>query len=140
MFTLSFNYRISYNGGDRAVVPIRLRIGQQYQDMRALIDSGSEYCLFDDEIAEIFGLDLSKLPGTPRRIGSIDGNAVQRPTHRGSLQVQVGTDALPRVIVDVVFYTNLRRNLGFEALLGTRDFFNALLVGFNHEQRLLYFG
>ena len=140
MVTLSFQYEITYDHPDWAILPIRLRVGQRHRDMRAMVDSGSAYSLFDQEIAGAFGLNIDALPRTPRPIGGLDGDHRRRPMQRGAVQIQAGPNSIANIQLDVVFFSNLMFNIGVEALLGTRDFFNSFLVGFDHRQRLLYLG
>lgn len=43
----------------RPIIPIILRVGNQLINYQALIDTGSDYCIFSIELAKILGVGLS---------------------------------------------------------------------------------
>lgn len=96
-------------------------------EVRAHLDSGAEYSLFNGWIAHTIGLDLYS--GLERIYASTTGDTVQARVHRVNLvHPELGT-----LDLNIGFSTDpIRRNL-----LG-RDFFNLIQIGFR-ERHLVYY-
>lgn len=96
-------------------------------EVRAHLDSGAEYSLFNGWIAHSIGLDLYL--SSERRYAPTKGDSVEARVHRVNL---VHPD-LGRFALDVGFSTDqIRRNL-----LG-RDFFNLVQIGFRERHSVFY--
>lgn len=53
----------------RPYVPIRILNGDKFQDLRCLVDSGADLCLFPAKIGELIGIDIER--GKEEQIGGI---------------------------------------------------------------------
>ena len=59
MYDLKFNTAHQYPGHQGVAIPIELRKGSNYVPVIAIVDTGSSFCLFANEMAEGLGLDLT---------------------------------------------------------------------------------
>lgn len=127
----SYTFPYAYRGLAQApMLQIRLASptpSQEQVDVDAFLDSGTNYSLFDGQLADAIGLDL--MAGRPRQYYSTTGAEVDARCHRVLLQRPgLGTFAL-----EVGFSTSrIARNL-----LG-RDFFSLVQIGFR-EHRLEFY-
>ena len=68
---MKFKYKL-YNGRVvRPVIPIKVKHKDLEIGYEVLVDSGADLCLFDAEIGEILGIDVSK--GTPKEVFGVGG-------------------------------------------------------------------
>ena len=59
MYDLRFRTFEKYAGDRGVVIPVELRAGSGYVPVVALVDTGSSFCLFESDMAEALGLDLT---------------------------------------------------------------------------------
>ena len=139
---------VNYSGRERPLLHVRLLVGQRSFETIALVDSGSPFTIFDEQIPLVLGINVDNLPLSPPLSG-IGGTPRRYPVQRGAIEVIASAPdrtRTNRVIVgpflaDMVFYPGLRNGLaGATGILGTRDFFTAFPIGFNYQQGLLYLG
>ena len=98
-----------------------------FVEIRAELDSGAEYSLFEGRLARLIGLDL--FDGEPFEFGLVNGVSLDARI----LPVVIRHDKLGRFNLRVRFSTSpLRRNI-----LG-RDFFDLLQVGFDEHHSEVY--
>lgn len=80
------------NGTDYGEMPllhVRLKSGKNIIDLDCLVDSGAGACVFNREIADALGIDLSKAPTTEYE--AVGGATLKARVHAVQLQV-VGFD------------------------------------------------
>lgn len=96
-------------------------------EVRAALDSGAEYSLFDGQVAQAIGLDL--ISGAQFTFVTTGGATIDARI----LPVVIRHPNLDAFKMDLRFSTGkIRRDI-----LG-RDFFNLLQVGFREHHRLVY--
>jgi hypothetical protein len=68
------------------IIPVRLFNGNKHKDVRCLLDSGADNCMFHSSVADILGLELAK--GEPRIFYGIAKQAAHGFLHTIQLQVE----------------------------------------------------
>ena len=88
---MKFDYK-RYRTGDgavieRPVIPILVRNPRTMQSVgyEALVDSGSDHCIFSSEIAEIIGIDIAS--GEREDVGGV---VAERPIYFHNVEISVG--------------------------------------------------
>src|ERR1700746_1093206 len=80
---MKFKYKRLSSGVERPIIPITVRNPSTKQSIGyfALVDSGSDICIFASEIAELIGLDVTA--GRQEMVGGVDievGGSPRRAT------------------------------------------------------------
>jgi aspartyl protease len=103
---------------ERPVIPILIRNPRSKQSVgyEALIDSGSDHCIFSSEIAEIIGIDLAT--GERDDIGGVVADE-KRPIYFHDIEISVGGNVRA---IRAAFMPDL--STSGHGLLGQRGFFN----------------
>jgi len=94
----------------------------------ALIDSGADRCLFNIEIAEKVGLDLTKSP--EELFGGIEGGGLKAKLHKVKIQI-VGMSEEIEVTAGFV------KSSGVTAILGQADFFDNFRIKFEKDHGVI---
>jgi hypothetical protein len=107
----------------RPLLDIRLSVGNKFQDVAALVDSGADRCLFHADIGRILGLDIEA--GTPYEFEGVVSGAVQIGyIHRIHLVVK----RLSGIDLNVIFADCPQVGTG---VLGQEGFFQQYRIGFD---------
>jgi aspartyl protease len=119
---MKFDYK-RYRGRDgtvieRPVIPILIRNPKTKQSVgyQALVDSGSDHCIFSSEIAEIIGIDIAA--GERDDIGGVVASA-RRPIYFHDVEISIGGNVRA---IRAAFMPDLATN--GHGLLGQRGFFD----------------
>jgi len=108
------------------LLDVRLFYRGKHDDVRCLVDSGADECLFSSSIAANLGIDLES--GEPRTYYPVGGHSFTGFIHRIELQIH-GFDE--RIEIDAGFTGNSRLSL-----LGQDSFFENYEVVFRgYEKR-----
>lgn len=94
----------------------------------ALIDSGADRCLFNIEIAEKIGLDLTKAP--EELFGGIEGGSLKAKLHKVKVQI-VGMNEEIEIIAGFI------DSDGVAAILGQDGFFDAFRIKFERDRGIV---
>ena len=112
----------------RPILPVRLFNRDKYLDFLALVDSGADYSLFNVQIAEALGIDLSDAEShSTFGIGGEGIKTVYRP-----IEMEV-KGAGERLTIQAGFIDSK----GVSALLGQYDFFDRYKVTFERAKERL---
>ena len=103
---------------ERPVIPILVRNPRTKQSVgyQALVDSGSDHCIFSSEIAELIGIDIAA--GERDDIGGVVAGA-RRPIYFHDVEISVGGNVRA---IRAAFMTDL--STSGHGLLGQRGFFD----------------
>lgn len=127
-YQLDFKIRYQYETTKLGItIPVVLSVGDLTADANSKFDPGSEFCLFQREIADRLNLDVES--GFPQRMSSI-GWTFDAYGHHLTLQF------LGLTIESMVFFAahyGLPRNL-----LGRIGCMDRMLIGLDVYQELLY--
>jgi hypothetical protein len=108
------------------LLDVRLFYRGNYDDVRCLVDSGADECLFNSSIAENLGIELEE--GEPRTYYPVGGEPFKGFIHRIELQI-LGFDERIEIEAGFTDSTNL-------SLLGQEGFFDNYEVIFRgYEKR-----
>ena len=142
---MQFNYRRfpspASSSVDRPVIPITLRNPHEALTpaigYHALVDSGSDRCIFSADVADLLGIDL-KAAKTVVYIGGVVAGERQ-PIYMHPIEIEVGDLGGPRYLTMVGFMPDFSQNgLG---LIGRIGFFNEFtFVKFKEADHLLDVG
>lgn len=120
---MKFNYK-RYGQTLRPVIPLTLKRADQKIGYEVLVDSGADLCLFDAEIGEAIGINVTK--GKPHEVMGVGGKFSIYYTHR--VQIEVGgwvhdieAGFMPSVAGRVIPY----------GLVGQKGFFDLFTVKFD---------
>ena len=108
----------------RPYIQIKLTGLKDYRIGYALIDSGADRCLFNIEIAEKIGLDLTEAP--EEIFGGIEGGKLIVKLHKIKIQI-VGMSEEIEVIAGFV------KSSGVTAILGQEGFFDRFRIKFERD-------
>lgn len=120
----------------KPIVAVRISVGTNYQDTLALVDSGADYSIFYAEFAEVLGLKLTD--GRLIRLIGLDNKQYPGYLHPIAIRLLDAPSSWSAIPAQVIFRENHPKRLG--NLLGRRDFFRALRLGFDEGKRTLYLG
>lgn len=112
----------------RPLIPIRILGPKGIWEGYALIDSGADRCLFNLEIAQDIGLDLSNT--TIQNFGGIEGGNIKAKLHKTKLQV-LGIEEKIEVIAGFV------SSNGVSAILGQEGFFDNFRIKFEKDHGII---
>lgn len=104
----------------------------------ALVDSGSDRCIFPAELAELIGIDIMANPKLVRNVGGVVANE-RRPVYFHPVEVSVGGYNGPTFRTTIGFMPDFSRS--GHGLLGRDGFFDRFtFVKFKDFARLLEIG
>jgi hypothetical protein len=119
------------------LVSVLISCNRKRQRVWALIDSGSDMCVFNLEIADLLSIDPNK--GKRYELTGLVGGSVGASGHQVNVVVSSPlnpADKLPGVDINVIFSTSLQP---VPALLGQKGFFDNFQIRFrryNNEMEL----
>jgi hypothetical protein len=125
---MKFNYKKIYKGIIRPIIPIQLEFQGRKIWYEVLVDSGADNCIFDAEIADIFGIDVES--GLKAHVVGITGKPEPYFIHR--LQLSVGDASFP-------LYAGFKRGFpkfGY-GVVGQKGFFEHFMVQFDYQQETI---
>jgi hypothetical protein len=94
--------------------------------VKAIVDSGSPYCLFRAQIGEWIGLDITR--GEEGQLGGIIGG-VREPVYFHKVCLLIENNWRIEVVAGFM------KNLGVAAILGRKGFFDSFRVTFDHSSQ-----
>lgn len=94
----------------------------------ALIDSGADRSLFNTQIAQIIGLDLTDSPS--ENFGGIEGGSIKAKLHMVSVQV-IGMNE------EVEILAGFTDSTGVSAILGQDGFFDNFRIKFEKDHGII---
>lgn len=104
----------------------------------ALVDSGSDSCVFPSELADILGIDLAAGPTAVRYVGGVVAGE-RRPVYFHPVEIEVGGLGGASFMTTVGFMPDFARS--GQGLLGRRGFFSQFtFVKFRDHDRELDIG
>lgn len=110
----------------RPIIPVAISYKNKNVDSLALIDSGADFCIFHKDIADLLGVDLSKLKRFP-----FSGINPSPTDPQGSfVEVELSVKEGKPIKTSVVFSGDISNN-GY-AILGQQGFFNKYKVCFDY--------
>ncbi len=115
----------------RPLIQIRILGPKGAWEGYALIDSGADRCLFNLEIAQDIGLDLSN--AAIQNFGGIEGGNIKAKLHKIKLQV-IGIDEKIEATAGFVNSNSV------SAILGQEDFFDKFRIKFERDHGIIEVG
>lgn len=110
----------------RPIIPVVLMYGKRLLGYQSVVDSGSDYCVFESKVAELLGIKVSK--GNKRKIRGIGGTDIKGYEHKIVFKVAGKVyDTL------AVFSTEIPEN-SF-GVLGNKGFFDHFRVNFDYRKK-----
>ncbi|HVM73819.1 MAG TPA: aspartyl protease family protein [Candidatus Paceibacterota bacterium] len=123
---MKFNYK-RYGSTLRPVIPVKLRVGKNEIGYEVLVDSGADFCIFDEEIGKAIGIDVHK--GTPQEVFGIGGKASIYYLHKVTMEV----GGWP-YIIEAGFMPAVSGRIAQYGVVGQRGFFETFIVKFDLEK------
>ena len=121
---MKFNYK-KYPGSTlRPVIPIKLKNKDAEIGYEVLVDSGADLCIFDAQIGEIIGIDVTK--GKPREVFGVGGKASIYYLHK--VTIIVGGHPYS---IEAGFMPNVAGNVIPYGIVGQKGFFDIFVVKFD---------
>jgi hypothetical protein len=114
-------YKINNHLESLPLVSVRLATNKKHVNVWGLVDSGSDFCVFNSEIASILSVDIRA--GKHFELFGFVGGSSNAWLHQVNLQLS----EFPGVNINVAFTDSLMPEL---ALLGQRGFFDNFQVRF----------
>lgn len=115
----------------RPTVPIRLQLGTRRWSVRALVDTGAPFTLFDRAAGDALGVDYSR-DGARRESHKIAGGDYLAQVERVELTIPAFGDAL-RWTTEVGFFL-LDWGMTFGGLLGQEGFLDRWVASFDYPK------
>ena len=119
---MRFKYKKYGPGILRPVIPIEIIYKDSVVPYEVLVDSGADFCIFDAEIGELLGIDITS--GEPQGVGGITGVVETYFVHDVTIKVGGRTYS-----IKAGFLSNIAP-LGY-GVLGPRGFFDIFVVKFD---------
>lgn len=119
---MKFKYKKYGPGILRPVIPIEISYQNRSVPYEVLVDSGADFCIFDAEIGELLGIDITN--GEPQEVGGITGKVETYYVHTVTMKV----GGWP-YHTKVGFLHNIAR-LGY-GVVGQKGFFDVFIVRFD---------
>lgn len=119
---MKFGYKKYGPGVLRPVIPVEISYKDRSVLYEVLVDSGSDFCIFDAEIGELLGIDVPS--GEPHTVGGITGAVETYYAHTVTLKVDGWSYA-----IKAGFLPNIAR-FGY-SVVGQRGFFDTFVVKFD---------
>lgn len=120
---MKFKYKKYGLGILRPVIPIEIIYEGRSVQYEVLVDSGADLCIFDAQIGEILGIDITS--GREQKVFGITG--VEESYYLHTVNIKVG-DWPYKIIAG--FLPNIAR-LGGYGVVGQKGFFENFVVKFN---------
>jgi hypothetical protein len=108
----------------RPFIPLTLRHNDRTVKIKALIDSGADFCMFDGELADILDIDLSKLEKI--KINGVAGTATCYVAH-----IEIGVDG--KFFPSPAIFSLEFSPDEFGGLAGQLGFFDTFTIEFNRK-------
>lgn len=122
---MNFDYKRYRHDIIRPVIPVEIQSGMTIVTYEVLIDSGADDCIFDSQIADILGLNITD--GIKRSVFGITGQEEDYYIHKITLRVgghpyniMAGFKKMP----DFMRY----------GIVGQRGFFENFIVKFDYQK------
>ncbi|OIN95460.1 hypothetical protein COS81_02235 [candidate division WWE3 bacterium CG06_land_8_20_14_3_00_42_16] len=128
MRSLTFPY-LEYRGHKTPIIPLALKIKNEWKETIAYVDSGATYSIFKVEEAERFGLNYK----TGQKEWVVVGNGSYMPIFLHCLPIKIGDEEFWATIA---FSPNL--GAGFN-LIGRKDIFTHFDVCFSDSKATVIF-
>lgn len=106
----------------RPVIPIEVQFKNRVVPYEVLVDSGADFCIFDAQIADILGINVTS--GEGRKVGGITGAAETYYVH--PVSIKVGGWSYD---IKVGFLPNIAK-MGY-GVVGQKGFFDIFVVKFD---------
>ncbi|KKT80636.1 MAG: hypothetical protein UW78_C0030G0002 [Candidatus Azambacteria bacterium GW2011_GWA1_44_9] len=119
---MKFKYKNYGQGFLRPVIPIEIIYQNLSIPCEALVDSGADFCIFDAQIGELLGINITK--GERREVWGITGVGQSYYVHL--VEIKVGGWSYK---IKVGFLPEIAK-LGY-GVLGQRGFFDIFVVKFD---------
>lgn len=119
---MKFRYKKYAPGVLRPVIPIEVSYGSRSVPHEVLVDSGTDFCIFDAQIGELLGINIEN--GVPDQVGGITGTLETYYIH--PIAIRVGGWSYN---IKAGFLPNIAR-LGY-GVVGQRGFFDMFTVKFD---------
>lgn len=87
MYSIEFKYAL-HKRRDLPLIPVGLRTGGKWRQVWAYVDSGSIYTIFDDKVAEILGITLTK----GEKVLAVVGDGSFIPIYLHNVGMRIGED------------------------------------------------
>lgn len=110
----------------KPIIPVRIRFRENSLKYAALIDSGADFCIFDAEIGEYLGIDISS--GQKEEFGGIQEH---KPSVAYFHKITLDIGGWDYPIVAGFSYDIARRGY---AVLGQKGFFDKFVVKFDFSK------
>jgi hypothetical protein len=125
---MKFNYKSFGKNRDgeqviRPIIPIKLKGGDKEFQYDVLVDSGADVCIFDSEIAELIGINVTS--GRVDTFGGVTG--VSKASYIHEVEMEVGGWPYK---AEVSFAPGISR-FG-HGIVGQKGFFEFFKVGFDY--------
>ncbi len=105
----------------RPVIPIEIKYNNLSVPYEVLVDSGADICIFNAQIADVLGINISK--GIKVQVGGMTG--FPEDTYIHTLHIKIGGRIYK---IDVGFMRMSRSSYG---VVGQKGFFNKFIVKFD---------
>lgn len=121
---MKFKYKKYGSDTLRPVIPIEVEFNNLSVPYEVLIDSGADICIFNAQIAEVLGINISK--GVKVQVGGMTG--FPEDTYIHMLQIKIGGRIYK---IDVGF---MRMSGNSYGVVGQKGFFDKFIVKFDLEK------
>ena len=120
---MKFRYKKCGPGILRPVIPIEITYKDTSVQYEVLVDSGADVCIFDAQIGELLGINITK--GEKYSVSGITGKS--EPYYVHTVKIKVG--GWPFSIA-AGFFPNISKISGY-GVVGQRGFFDIFTVKFD---------
>jgi len=124
---MKFRYK-KFGAGEsshlRPVIPIKIKSDTESIDYEVLVDSGADLCIFDAEIGELLGLNITK--GKPNEVFGVGGKASIYYLHK--IIIEVGGLSYE---IEAGFMPSVAGNVMRHGLVGQKGFFDIFVIKFD---------
>jgi hypothetical protein len=125
----TFKYQITGSSKlPRPFIPLTLWYNDTAVKIKALVDSGADFCMFDGDLSQVLNVDLSSLQQI--KLSGINGSAVGYVAH---LEIGVNNHFIPAPVVFSFDFSPV----GFVGIIGQVGFFDVYKVQFDRAGREL---
>lgn len=121
---MKFSYKRYGATTQRPVIPITVKNGDMGVGYEVLVDSGADLCIFDAEIGEVLGIDITK--GKPREVFGVGGKASVYYLHK--VVIEVGGW---EYTIEAGFMSNVAGKTMPYGIVGQKGFFENFIVKFD---------
>lgn len=107
----------------RPVIPVKIKQSGRSVSYEVLVDSGADLCIFDAEIGELLGIDVTS--GKANLVGGIAGQAATYYIHQ--VEIEVGGFSYK---INAGFLPNVAGGSNY-GVVGQKGFFDIFIVKFD---------